>query len=310
MKHLLKQRSEVIQKIRQFFYSENFIEVETPILSKYASVDVHLDSFETAFEQAKTSIHPMYLQTSPEFHMKRLLSEESGSIFQITKAFRNGEVGRKHNPEFSILEWYRIDYDYKELMQQVEQLINSVLGLGQYRYITYEDAFVNSLKVNPYTISNSDLNQLVATYDIELSKSLHTRDEMLDYLFTHCIEPKLAGRTFIYNYPKSQAALAQINPTDPRTACRFELYIDGIELCNGFEELTDAHEQEQRFILDNRERLRLGKKELPYDRLFIEALKRGMPKCSGVAVGLDRLIMIALKKSSLEEVIAFPYNKT
>jgi lysyl-tRNA synthetase class 2 len=303
---ILKKRSELIKKIRLFFYNAGYLEVETPILSHHASVDLHLDSFITDYEIIEQKQHPLYLQTSPEFHMKRLLAEDSGNIFQITKAFRNGEFGLKHNPEFSILEWYHININYFELMDEVEELVNIILPTQKILRMTYHESFETFLKCK-----SDDLNQLKSIsklIDPRLTSQLITLSEFQDFVFTHKIEPKLSElrRVFIYDYPIEQAALAKSK--NDGTACRFELYIDGIEICNGFEELTDSVEQEERFRADVVERRKYKKRDYPYDKNLIQALEKGLPQVSGVAIGLDRLIMIALEKNKLKDVIAFPYD--
>lgn len=303
----LEKRAEILRQIREFFYVRGVLELETPILAPAASVDLHLDSFETAFVQGESKT-PLYLQTSPEFHMKRFLSKHKRDCYQITKAFRNGEMGRRHNPEFSILEWYRVGKNYHELMDDVAALVTAVTGRKNFQKRRYADVFAEECGVDIFTISLAGLQE--RTRRAAPTIEIETIDEGLDVLLTHEIEPTLAaqGNVFVYDYPASQAALAKLSPSDSRVARRFELYLDGVEICNGFEELADAAEQEARFRAELAEREKMGKTSYPYDRKLIDALAEGFPECSGVAVGLDRLVMIALGKENLNEIMAFTYE--
>ncbi len=300
----LKKRAEIIQQIREYFINDGVLELETPILAPAASVDVHLDSFETSFVQHKSKT-PLYMQTSPEFHMKRFLSKYSHDCFQITKAFRNGEMGKRHNAEFSILEWYRVGMSYVELMEDVANVVRLACKRSDFSSHSYAEIFKTYLGVDIHSISLISLQDVclhhVTDYQIE------SLDEGFDLLLTHVLEPKLAERgcVFVYDYPASQAALAKLSPKDTRLACRFELYIDGVEICNGFEELANAEEQEMRFEHDCKIREKMNKPNYPFDRKLIGALQSGFPACSGVAIGLDRLIMAALGKKELNEVMAF-----
>jgi elongation factor P--(R)-beta-lysine ligase len=310
----LKTRAELIAKVRHFFSHRNVLEVETPLLSNSTITDVHLDAFSTQFEHAeKASQQTLYLQTSPEFAMKRLLAAGSGPIFQICKAFRNEGVGRHHNPEFTMLEWYRPEFTDVDLMQEVDELMQYTLGCEPAIKMSYQQAFLSFLKINPLTISLLDLQNLA--FDIRPDnwlKGESNKDTLLQWLFSFEIEPKL-GRlpnetyqpVFIYDFPASQAALAKIKAADERVAHRFELYFKGIELANGYYELQDVDEQVARFNQDNETRKSIGKVTKPIDQNFIAAMKAGLPDCSGVALGLDRLLMCYLESKHIKQVISF-----
>lgn len=309
----LRRRSEVISTIRQFFAERNVMEVETPCLSHHTVTDQHLVSFATelvgpGFAKGKA----MYLQTSPEYAMKRLLAANSGCIFQLSKAFRNEEVGRFHNPEFTMLEWYRVGFDHFALMDEIDALMQLILGSGKAKRMSYQQAFLTYLDCDPLEVSDSELEALMLTCGfadiVEIDKD---RDTWLQLLFSTQIEPEIGldEPCFIYHYPASQAALAKISQQDARVAERFELYYRGIELANGFHELTDANEQLQRFKGDNVKRERLGLVQNNIDPHFLAALNAGLPNCAGVALGIDRLLMLALEKQSLAEVISFDLER-
>ncbi|MDU1271857.1 MAG: EF-P lysine aminoacylase GenX [Escherichia coli] len=258
--NLLK-RAAIMAEIRRFFADRGVLEVETPCMSQATVTDIHLVPFETRFVgPGHSQGMNLWLMTSPEYHMKRLLVAGCGPVFQLCRSFRNEEMGRYHNPEFTMLEWYRPHYDMYRLMNEVDDLLQQVL---------------------------------------------------LQLLFTFGVEPNIGKEkpTFVYHFPASQASLAQISTEDHRVAERFEVYYKGIELANGFHELTDAREQQQRFEQDNRKRAARGLPQHPIDQNLIEALKVGMPDCSGVALGVDRLVMLALGAETLAEVIAFSVDR-
>lgn len=310
----LKKRALIIQQIRRFFINRNLLEVETPNLSQSGVTDEHLFCFKTHFVgadiDAKTKTYkgvPLYLQTSPEFHMKRLLSAGSGSIFQIAKAFRNEESGRFHNPEFTLLEWYQVDFDHHTLMNEMDELLQLTLKIEQAKRCTYQDAFLSILSVDPLTDSLDELKK--SGEHLNLGRVLQgesDRDTVLQLLFCFAIEPVIANKRpcFIYNFPASQAALARISPDDSRVAERFEVYYKGIELANGFHELSDAKEQLKRFEQDNQKRQQKNLPEMPIDMTFIDSLPH-LPNCAGVALGIDRLIMLALNVDHIDEVLSF-----
>lgn len=314
----LRQRAEMMAQIRTFFAERDVLEVETPLLSHGTVTDVHLDAFVTPFEfDACGDKVDLFLQTSPEFAMKRLLAGGSGAIYQICKAFRNESVGRFHNPEFSMLEWYRPDFDDKQLMSEVGALVKTVLDVPCVESMSYQQAFIKYLDLDPLTASLSSL-QVLATglYNDEWIASETDRDVLLQWLFSEQIEPKL-GRDFdghvvpcfVYDFPSTQASLAKISEKDDRVAHRFELYYKGIELANGFYELQDASEQRLRFEQDNVKRQALGKPPRPIDNNLIDALVSGLPNCSGVALGLDRLMMCKVNAQHINEIISFDYER-
>lgn len=311
---LLKKRAIIIQQIRNFFITRQLLEVETPSLSQAGVTDQHLFCFKTHFIGPEISPLkpellgvPLYLQTSPEFHMKRLLSAGSGCIFQIAKAFRNEESGRYHNPEFTLLEWYRIDFDHFQLMDEMEELLQLVLNVGQAKRLTYQQAFIQVLSVDPLSASIDELKAAASKLNLgDVLEKESDIDTVLQLIFCIAIEPVIANDKpcFIYNFPASQAALARISSADSRVAERFEVYYKGIELANGFHELNDAVEQLKRFEKDNRLRKQHGLPEIPIDHRFIASLNT-LPDCSGVALGIDRLIMLATEKAHIDDVVSF-----
>jgi len=314
----LKQRALIIQTIRQFFITRNLLEVETPVLSQAGVTDIHLFCFKTHFigpeispEKQALSGVPLYMQTSPEFHMKRLLAAGSGSIFQISKAFRNEESGRFHNPEFTLLEWYQVDFDHFQLMHEMDQLLQLVLNCGQAKRITYQQAFMDLLNIDPLSASIEMLK--ASGKDLNLGDVLANEtdfDTILQLLFSFAIEPVIANESpcFVYNFPASQAALARISPDDDRVAERFEVYYQGIELANGFHELSDGAEQLKRFENDNLLRKQNNLPEMPIDKRFIASLDN-LPDCAGVALGIDRLIMLATEQKHIDNVISFAISE-
>lgn len=298
----LKRRDAIIRSIRQFFYARDVMEVETPLLSHATVTDPYLHSF-------RVSNH-YYLQTSPEYAMKRLLASGSGSIFQMGKAFREDEQGRFHNPEFTMLEWYRVGFNHHDLMDEMTALLRLVLGGWAVERFSYAELFQQFCDLNPLMILNEDLSFCVKKFLQSKADELdlHDRDLMLQLLMTEYIEPQLAEKeiVFIYDYPTSQAALAKIRYDVLPVAERFEVYAKGIELANGFHELTEAKEQRARFKKDLAKRKELGYPEIPIDENLLSALDDGLPNCAGVALGVDRLIMLAIGKKDIKEVIAFP----
>jgi len=310
----LQKRAKIIQTIRHFFIERGLLEVETPTLSQAGVTDVHLFCFKTLFIGPQISIHkqdpagvPLYLQTSPEFHMKRLLAAGYGSIFQISKVFRNEESGRFHNPEFTLLEWYQVGFDHFLLMDEMDQLLQLVLNCSAARRCTYQEAFLEVLNVDPLTASLQQLKEAGRSLNLGDVVAAETdKDTLLQLLFCVAIEPVIAQHKpcFIYNFPASQAALARISKDDPRVAERFEVYYKGIELANGFHELSDAAEQLTRFQEDNRLRQHKGLPEMPIDHNFISSL-HSLPDCAGVALGIDRLLMLATEQTHINDVLSF-----
>ncbi|MBW4967929.1 elongation factor P--(R)-beta-lysine ligase [Pseudoalteromonas sp. CR1] len=309
----LKQRADILRTIREFFHVRNVMEVETPSLSAVSVTDVHLASFSTSFVgPGHAGGLPLYLQTSPEFAMKRLLAAGSGAIFQLCKAFRNEEAGSHHNPEFTMLEWYRPGFDEFALMNEMDELIQCILDVESATRITYQDVFTQVLGLDPLTASLEQLKALACEHGFaDIAKNETNKDTLLQLLFCMKVEPSI-GQTkpcFVYHFPASQAALAQICEHDNRVAGRFELYYKNMELANGFNELTNAKEQAKRFDEDNQYRAAHGLNHVPMDTRLIGALEHGLPKCAGVAMGIDRLVMLATNKDKIKDVIAFDVDR-
>lgn len=305
---LLQLRANILARIRQFFAKRKVLEVDTPLLSQATVTDKYLHSFQTDYFFANPSQKKtFYLQTSPEFAMKRLLAAGSGPIYQICKAFRNqGESGHLHNPEFTMLEWYRPGFNHHALMDEMEALLSMLLDYQAAQRFTYSELFQNMLELDPHSASITELKQTANRFIATENLSAMERDDWLNLLMTHYIEPKLPDcPVFIYDFPASQAALAKIRPGNPSIAERFEVYVQGIELANGFHELTASQEQRQRFMKDLTQREKMGYAAVPIDEHLLAALEHGLPNCAGVALGIDRLIMLAAKKRSIHEVIAF-----
>lgn len=313
-----QKRAQVLQQIRHFFNERDVVEVETPALSQGTVTDVHLDAItcrynflnDSSTEQATN----LYLQTSPEFHMKRLIASGYGCIFQIAKAFRHEEAGRFHNPEFTLLEWYRLGFDHFKLMKEVAELLKRVLGCAEPTQITYQQLFIEWVSLDPLNATRDQLLTLIKKHD-KLSEWLtleQDNDILLQFIFSELIEPHIGNESpcFVYNFPRSQASLAKISPEDTRVAQRFECYFQGVELVNGFNELTDVDLQLERFQEDNRQREGFSLQIKPIEKNFIAALAQGLPQCSGVALGIDRLIMLALNAEHIEQVISFPITRS
>ena len=309
LRHRLGRRAALLEEVRDFFRQRGVLEVTTPVLGVAAGTDPAIEPFETRYRgPGFAGGLALYLQTSPEFHMKRLLAAGSGDIYQVMPVFRQGELGRRHNPEFTLLEWYRLGYDHHRLMEEVAELVNRCLGDRRAcEKVSYSALFQERFGWNPLTVDVQVLRATAAGHGLDV-QGLESRDQWLDLLMSTLIEPDLGqGKlTFVHAYPASQAALARLDPRDPRVACRFELYVDGVELANGFHELADPAEQLARFEADNLERQRKGQRRLPLDRRFIAALEQGLPDCAGVALGLDRLLMLVAGVSNLPEVLSFP----
>lgn len=310
----LRQRAELLAALRQFFKLRGVMEVETPALSARGATDPHLDSFCTRYTGPGAATgRPAYLQTSPEFAMKRLLAAGSGPIYQICKSFRNGESGRRHNPEFTMLEWYRPGFDYRTLMTEVDALLQAILDTVPAEQLSYASVFEQHLHLNPHTAATALLRDCAATHRLSVSVTLRDdRDAWLSLLWTHLIEPGLGygGRPlFVFDYPVSQAMLARIRPDSPAVAERFEVYVNGTELANGFQELADSAEQRRRFEENCRLRHEAGRVEMSLDERLLAALAHGLPFCSGVALGVDRLLMLKTGKNNLDEVLAFPFDR-
>ncbi|MBP9805755.1 MAG: EF-P lysine aminoacylase GenX [Candidatus Accumulibacter sp.] len=299
----LRHRARILAQVRAYFAAAGVLEVETPQLCPATVTDPHLNSIGVAGYG--------YLQTSPEYAMKRLLAAGSGSIYQIARAFRAEEVGRRHNPEFTLLEWYRVGFTIDQLIDEVAAVARLALGEQRSQRHRYRDLFRTHLGVDPLRCSLAALRS-AATQQIDLAFDEADRDTWLDLLMSQVIEPKLGidELSFVIDYPPSQAALARLRTDSDgqAVASRFELYYHGVELANGYHELLDADEQRARFAADLRERETLGLPPVEPDQQFLAALECGLPDCSGVALGLDRLIMLAVGSDTLHEVMAFPVS--
>ncbi len=312
-----QKRADILQQIRNFFAERNVLEVETPALAQGTITDVHLDAFSCQYDFLQTSAAgqsvDLYLQTSPEFHMKRLLASGYGCIYQIAKAFRHEGYGSFHNPEFTMLEWYRLGFDHFQLMEEVAVLLKIILKCQQPTQITYQDLFKRSVALDPLTASTEEVLNVIKQHN-KISDWLlkeNDIDVLLQFTFSEIIEPTigLTEPCFVYNFPRSQASLAKISACDHRVAERFECYFQGIELVNGFHELTDVEQQLERFQEDNCKRLQMNLPKRSIDKNFIQALQQGLPACSGVALGIDRLVMLALKITHIKQVQTFPIER-
>lgn len=311
----LQLRAKVLNQVRHFFAEREVLEVDTPVLARGGSTDPYLDSMQSRCDGGGVSeVLDLYLQTSPEFHMKRLLAAGSGPIWQLARSFRNGEYSERHNPEFAMLEWYRPGFDLPMLMEEVRQLLTEVLGDLSCEQVRYRELFQRYLQLDPFSSSLEAL-QLSAQQKtgIDAVASRMDRDTCCDLLLSHEIESHLGkeGLTFVFDYPASQAALAKVHLDEQgdKVASRFECYHQGIELANGYHELTDADEQDKRFKQDNVMRQALGKPEVTVDTHLVAALAAGMPECAGVALGFDRMLMLRAGAGKLADVISFAINR-
>jgi lysyl-tRNA synthetase class 2 len=305
----LAQRAALLATVRQFFETRSVLEVETPMLVNAAVTDVNLRPVELVLGERR-----LFLQTSPEYAMKRLLAAGMGDVYQLCKVVRGDERSRVHNPEFTMLEWYRVGFEMTDLIQEVAALLDALVtrvggAARALRQVTYREVFQTSLQVDPLEASTEDLAKIAAAHGLTGHNLTELdRDELLDFLMGAVIGPTLGRGEWLAltHYPASQAALAQLDPSDPRVALRFEIYADGIELANGFQELADAHEQRARFMTDNAARRAQGLPPMPIDERLLAALESGLPACSGVALGFDRAVMVAVGARQIDEVIAFP----
>ena len=310
---LLQKRARMLNCIRAFFLERNVLEVETPLLSHACGTEPQLDFFTTIFEFAKPE--KLFLQTSPEFAMKRLLAAGSGSIYQICKAFRNNEVGRFHNPEFTILEWYRVGFDLNDLMDEVEGLFAE---LSEYKFespkrIFYAEIFEHYTGLNALVFSFETYSAFAIQHEIQEVITFCGKNHAiwLDYLFSFFVQPHLGenGLCLIYGYPACQSALARLNQDNSLVADRFEVFLNGIELGNGFYELSDSIEQNRRFNNEIQLREREDLPKVVKDKRLLAALKSGLPDCSGIAIGLDRLLMILVEAETISDVLSFDIER-
>jgi lysyl-tRNA synthetase class 2 len=308
---MLERRAGLLARTRAFFAARGVLEVDTPIVVNAPVTDVHIHSAQVTFD-SDVEKRSFFLHTSPEYAMKRLLAAGTGDIYQICHVVRALERGRLHNAEFTLIEWYRLDFSLTSLMSEVEELVRELLGPTHARAsmrVSYRQAFLDALALDPFT---SPLAELVENARRAGFQGAATdRDELLELLMGTVVGPRLGheGLTFVYGYPASQAALARLDPGDPRAAQRFELYCDGIELANGFHELAAPREQRARFERDIAERRRAGLPEVFTDERLLAALAAGLPDCSGVALGFDRTLMLAAGAERIDAVLPFPTER-
>ncbi len=301
-------RAQIIKKIRDFFAERDVVEVETPLLCRVTATDTAITSLTVPLQNNKLG----FLQTSPEFPMKRLLASGYGSIYSMGKAFRADESGRHHNLEFTMLEWYRLGFDHHQLMDEMDQLLEIILDTEAAIRVSYRDIFLETLSLDPFNTSINELKNAASKANLHVHELEDDIDTWLQLLMSHLIEPLLGQEKphFIFDFPASQAALSKHrHEGDHIVGERFEVYCKGIELANGYHELTDHSEQRARFEADNRERKMKELPELPIDEHLLSALSHGMPECAGVALGVDRLVMLALNAKHINEVITFPFER-
>jgi lysyl-tRNA synthetase class 2 len=300
---VLKARAGLLKSVRTFFEARKVLEVESPILSAAGNSDPGILQFSTAGRS-------FWLRTSPEYAMKRLLAAGSGDIYELGRVFRQGESGRLHDVEFTMLEWYRQGWNYHQLMDEVTALVRHCLPGFSFREskVSYRDLLRGFTGLDPATSSDQELLAYIRAQNLEISEL--SRTEILDLIISHFVQPALPadGLTLVYDYPAGQAALARIRSDDPPVAERFELFLGQAELANGYQELTDAKEQKERFSQENRQRKKRGQAVVPVDENLLSALRAGLPECSGVALGIDRLLMFSLGASSLRDVLTFPHG--
>jgi lysyl-tRNA synthetase class 2 len=315
----LQARAALLARTRAFFAARGVLEVDTPLLVNAPVSDVHIHSAAVQLAAERGASARFFLHTSPEYAMKRLLAAGSGDIYQVCHVVRALEHGRLHNAEFTLIEWYRLGFTLEALMDEVAALVRELLGsAGAQRAperLSYREAFTRELALDPFTATLAELAQAAATLGLGAPAAgeggATRRDELLELLMGAVVGPRLGAEalTFVHGYPATQAALARLDPRDPRTARRFELYCDGIELANGFHELTGAREQRLRFEADNTERRRMGLPVHALDERLLAALAAGLPDCAGVAVGFDRTVMLATGATHIDEVVAFPTGR-
>lgn len=309
----LQGRAKLYALIRNFFADRGVLEVETPILSAAGNTDPNIESFNAPFHgHVDAGSRERWLRTSPEYPLKRLLADGVGDCYELGRVFRNGEAGERHNPEFTMLEWYRVGWNHRQLMEEAIALVEAALAMVGRRVEVviegYRQLFLDELGLDPLHADIEELRKPLAQYGIEPSGL--TRDDWLDLLITHKLQPAFPRDriTVIHDYPASQSALARIRPGDPPLAERFELYLGPYELANGYHELNDAVEQRSRFERDNARRRERGLREMPIDEQLLAVLGR-MPDCAGVAMGIERLLMCLTGTDKIADVLAFPFSK-
>jgi elongation factor P--(R)-beta-lysine ligase len=307
-KAILRDRAHMLHQSRDFFYKRNLIEVDCPILSSYAAVDAHIDLITTNDE-----VYPRYLHSSPEYGMKRLLVDGLGDIYQLAHVFRKEEQGSRHNPEFMMAEWYRLGFSFDDMIEETTDYVRLFIGDIPSHIISYRDLFKEYAGIDYLQASEQDLIKVLQEHDHTLHATwAEGKEVLLNLLLGLIIEPQLGKEhlTILAYYPASQAALAKTRwHGDERVAERFEIYYQGIELANGYHELSDPQEQRKRFIEANQARLLLGKEALPIDEHLLKALEKGLPECCGVAVGFDRLMMLRHQATEIRDVIPFAWDE-
>lgn len=307
----LRRRATALQATREFFRARNVLEVETPVMVNAPVSDVNIGSVKA--EVPGHAGPPLYLHTSPEYAMKRLLAAGAGDIFQVCHVFRGAERGRQHNPEFTMVEWYRLGYSLERLMGEVADLVRTLLDRDlPVELVSYRDAVRRHAGLDPLDAPREELLRAARSLGLDARHAREAgRDELLDLIVGAQVGPALGttSLTFVHRYPASQAALARLDAEDPRLALRFELYHHGVELANGYHELTNAAEQRTRFSADQQARTARGLPLATLDQQLLAALEAGLPDCAGVALGFDRVLMLALDAASIDEVLAFPTER-
>jgi lysyl-tRNA synthetase class 2 len=309
-KDALHGRAQALRATREFFHARQVLEVETPAMINAPVSDVNLGSVRV---QMSGSDRPLFLHTSPEYAMKRLLAAGSGDIYQICHVYRGAERGRQHNPEFTMLEWYRLGFSLEQLMREVADLTNQLLGSQlPVEFVSYREAVHRHAGFDPLDADIAELQRAAQALGLDAAHAAKAgRDELLDLVVGAQVGPALGANalTFLHRYPASQAALARLDPDDPRVALRFELYHRGVELANGYHELTSSAEQRLRFAVDQQSRRARDLPTFELDAHLLAALAAGLPDCAGVALGFDRVVMLAMNAASIDEVIAFPTER-
>lgn len=311
----IRLRAQLLSELRHFFADRSVLEVETPLLSHGIGTDPQLEFFTTEYGLSPRR-QTVYLQTSPEFAMKRLLAAGSGSIYQIGKAFRNGESGRFHNPEFTLLEWYRVGFTLNQLMDEITELFDGLFrghSLQQTQRISYQDVFVSFTGLNPLVFSYQDYCAYARRSQLAEAVAIcgHNHSLWLDFIFSHKVQPHLGDNALclVYGYPACQSALARLSEQNELIAERVEVFLKGIELGNGYYELLDAKEQGRRFDQELAIRQQQNLPVAVKDKRLIAAMESGLPECSGVAIGLDRVLMLLSNTTSIEDVLSFSIHR-
>ena len=310
----MRLRARLYAAIRAFFAARDVLEVETPVLSRAGNTDPNIASFHLQFSgRTDGAPHTRWLRTSPEFPLKRLLAAGIGDCYELGRVFRNGEAGGRHNPEFTMLEWYRLGFDHRAMMDEAAQLVQDALALvgrtARYECVAYRDLYARHLGIDPMQADEATLRSALG--DVVIDPTGLTRDDWLDLLMTHRLQPMFPRDRLlaVYDYPASQCALARIRHGETPVAERFELYLGSLELANGYHELLDADEQRARFDRDIRVRVARGDNTPPIDQALLAALAEGLPACAGVALGVDRLLMAMLETERIADVLAFDFGR-